>query len=173
MTVRDRFMELFLRSQDDLRAFIGAMVRDPHARADVFQDVALTLWKQIDAYDPARSFGAWARGVAAKKVLQLRDRSARSPVIFSPEAVAAILDAYDRTERDGADRATALRDCLGRLPDRSRQLLAWRYEDGLPGDELARRAGATLDAVYQSLSRLRARLEDCILARLAAQERGA
>src|SRR4051812_31335152 len=76
MTARDRFMELFLRHQDDLRAFLGAMVRDPHARADLFQDVALTLWNRIDTYDPDRPFGAWARGIAAKKVLQLRERSA-------------------------------------------------------------------------------------------------
>jgi RNA polymerase sigma-70 factor, ECF subfamily len=173
MTARDDFLELFLRHQDDLRAFLGAMVRDADARADLFQDVALTLWKQIDTYDPTRSFGAWARGVAAKKVLQMREKSARSPVVFSPQTVQAILDAYDRTEREGCGRAAALRECLARLPERSRQLLAWRYEEDLPGDELARRVGATLDAVYQALSRLRGRLEECIRLRLAAQERGA
>jgi RNA polymerase sigma-70 factor (ECF subfamily) len=76
-----------------------------------------------------------------------------------------VLAAYDRTA-DGADRADALRECVARLPERSRQLLAMRYEQGLPCDEIARACGASVDSVYQNLSRLRGRLEECIRRRL-------
>src|SRR5262249_40782472 len=61
----------------------------------VFQEVALTLWRQIDSYQPERPFGAWARGIAARKVLQLREKSARFPVAFDPETIEAVLAAYD------------------------------------------------------------------------------
>jgi RNA polymerase sigma-70 factor (ECF subfamily) len=67
----------------------------------------------------------------------------------------------------------ALRECLKSLPDRSRGLLRMRYEQGLPSAAIARRTESTLDAVYQTLSRIRARLEDCIRMRLAAAEKGA
>jgi RNA polymerase sigma-70 factor (ECF subfamily) len=164
------FLELFLRHEDDLKAFIGSVVPDAHLRADVFQDVALTLWQQFATYDPTRPFGAWARGVALRKVLQHRERWSRFPLAFSPEAIQAIADAYGRTEREGVDRADALRHCLERLPEKSRQLLAWRYEGGLAGEEIAQLAGTTLDALYQALSRLRGRLEECIRQRLALQE---
>src|SRR4051812_6368491 len=63
MSARDDFMHHFLRHQADIKAFIGAVVLDEHLRADLFQEVALTLWQQIDAFDPSRSFGAWARGI--------------------------------------------------------------------------------------------------------------
>jgi RNA polymerase sigma-70 factor (ECF subfamily) len=166
---RGEFLEHFLRHQDGLKAFIGSVVPDPHLRADVFQEVSLTLWQAFDTYDPARPFGAWARGVALRKVLQHREKWARFPLAFSPEAIEAIADAFGRTERDGEDRPAALRDCLSRLPEKSRQILAWRYEGGLPGEEVARLAGMTLDALYQALSRLRGRLEECIRQRLAMQ----
>ena len=46
----DRFLPLFLAAQPDLRAFIGAMVRDPAAREDVFQEVSMILWKSFQKY---------------------------------------------------------------------------------------------------------------------------
>lgn len=166
MNKHDDFLLLFLRVEADLKAFIGSLVLDPHLRADVFQEVALALWRQIDSYQPDRPFGAWARGIAAKKVLQLREKSARLPVAFAPETIEAVLAAYDRTE-DGADRADALRECVARLPEKSRQLLSMRYEQNLACDEIARAWGASVDAVYQNLSRVRGRLEECIRRRLA------
>lgn len=173
MDDRDEFLRRFLRNEADLRAFIGSLVLDPHQRDDVFQEVALALWRQIEAYDASRPFGAWARGVAANKVLQLHDRNARTPVAFAPATIEAVLAAYDRTEADASRRADALRDCLKRLPDKSRSLLALRYDEELDAEAIARRTQRTLDAVYQALSRIRALLADCIQQRLAIEERGA
>jgi RNA polymerase sigma-70 factor (ECF subfamily) len=164
----DEFLLLFLRCEADLKAFIGSLVLDPHHRADVFQEVALALWRQIGTYDPSRPFGAWARGVAAKKVLQLREKSARFPVAFAPETIEAVLAAYERTDGGGteADRADALRECVERLPEKARQLLALRYEQDMACEEIARACGSSVDAVYQNLSRLRGRLEECVRRRL-------
>ena len=165
MNKHDDFLLLFLRCETDLRAFIGSLVLDPHLRADVFQEVALALWRQMDAYDPSRSFGAWARGIAAKKVLQMRDKYARFPIAFSPETIEAVLQAYDRTDAE-VDRADALRECVKLLPEKARHLLEQRYEQSLPCDEIARVSGSTVEAVYQNLSRIRGRLEECIRRRL-------
>jgi RNA polymerase sigma-70 factor (ECF subfamily) len=170
VTTHDDFLPLFLRCEADLKAFIGSLVPDAHLRADVFQEVALAMWRQIDSYDRSRPFGAWARGIAARKILQLREKSARFPIAFAPETIEAVLQAYDRTESD-ADRAEALRECVGRLPEKSRQLLALRYEDNLACDEIARLLGASVEAIYQNLSRIRGRLEECIRRRLGLPER--
>jgi DNA-directed RNA polymerase specialized sigma24 family protein len=50
-------------------------------------------------------------------------------------------------------------------------LLALRYEENLPCDQIAHRLAGSLDAIYQSLSRVRGRLEECIRRRLSLQER--
>jgi RNA polymerase sigma-70 factor, ECF subfamily len=172
MNPQEEFLTLFLRHQDDVRAFIGSLVRDPHAREDVFQEVALILWNEFPRYDRARPFGAWARGIAANKVLQRWGKDSRAPVPFPPEAIAALLDAYERTETDHSARALALERCLEALPEKSRQLLALRYEQSLKLGQIAERLRTTADAVHKALSRIRERLQGCIRRRLAAGGEG-
>jgi len=170
MQGRDDFLKTLLAHEADLRAFIGSLVRDLHARDDVFQEVAVALWQQAEQYDAARSFGAWARGIAANKILQRRHQDQRFPVVFSPETIQAVLDAFDRTEETAPGRHDALAECLKRLPLEPRRLLAMRYEEGLGVDQIAERVNRTVDAVYRALSRIRAALEACIRRRLAVQQ---
>ena len=162
MPRNDDFMRHFLSHEGDIRAFIGSLVLDRHVRDDVFQEAALTLWQQFDAYDPARSFGAWARGIAAKKILQRRDQDRRFPLAFSPQTIQAVLDAFNRTESEASRKADALHECIKLLPDHAREMLTLRYQQNMKPPEIAERSGRTLDAIYQVLSRLRAKLEECI-----------
>jgi RNA polymerase sigma-70 factor (ECF subfamily) len=171
MVSQEEFLSLFLKHQDDLRAFIAAVVRDRHARDDVFQEVALALWKDRPRYDPLRPFGAWARGVAANKLMQRGQKDRRLPVAFSPEAIQAVLDAYDRTERTDAAEADALEQCLERLPDHQRQLLTLRYQKSLKLAQIAEQLRTTEDAAHKALSRIRVRLRQCVEQRLTALRR--
>lgn len=93
------FLRLLLGAERDLRSFIGSLMRDRHAREDVFQEAALVLWREFARYDRARPFGAWARGVAGKVVLRRWRQDGRAPVPLSPEAVQAVADAFDRLDR--------------------------------------------------------------------------
>jgi RNA polymerase sigma-70 factor (ECF subfamily) len=163
------FLRLFLRHEAELRAFIGAVVRDVDAREDVLQETAVILWREFHRFDPGRSFGAWARGIAAKKLLERRNRERRTPVPFSPEAIQMLAEAAERSE--GRDRATleALQHCVERLPDRSRRLLAMRYCHEQTAEKIAVQIGVTTAAVYQALWRLRTRLRACVERYLGAE----
>ncbi len=172
MDGQDEFLSLFLRHQDDVRAFLGSVVRDRHARDDLFQEVALILWREFARYDRSRSFGAWARGIAANKVMQSWERQSHRPALLPPAAVEAMLEAYDRTERAAAPELDALEHCLDRLPAEPRELLTLRYRHGLRLADIAARLRSTADAVHKALSRLRARLQRCVEQRLAAANRG-
>jgi RNA polymerase sigma-70 factor (ECF subfamily) len=169
MDRQDEFLKLFLKHQTDIKAFIGSLIFDSHLRDDVFQEVAVTLWRQMESYDWQRPFGAWARGIAAHKVLQLREQNARFPVAFSPETIQAVLEEFDRSEETTPGKVEALRECLRQLPAKSRQLLGLRYEKNLACEQIARQTQRTLDAVYQALSRIRALLEECIRKRLSGE----
>jgi RNA polymerase sigma-70 factor (ECF subfamily) len=172
MDPHEEFLRLLLRHQSDVKAFIGSLIQDRHLRDDVFQEVALVLWQEFARYDRSRSFGAWARGIAVKKVLQRWEKSRRLPVPFSPEAIRAILDAYERTETEAPARTEALHECLERLPEKSRRLLALRYDQALKLGQIAQRVGATVDAVHKALSRIRTRLQKCIERRLLGAAEG-
>lgn len=168
-----RFLALFLEHQGDVRAFIRAVVREPAARDDVLQEVALVLWRELDRYDEARPFGAWARGVTAKVLLKRWERRKREEIVFSPEAIAALVDVAERLPATpGASRRQhALQGCLGKLPEKSRRLVGLRYEEGLTLAEVAARVASTVDAVHKALSRIREKLEACIERELRAPER--
>src|SRR6186997_1869701 len=77
MDRHEEFLRLFLKHQSDIRAFIGSLIRDRHTREDVCQEVALVLWQEFHRYDRARSFGAWARGIAARKIMQRWEKTSR------------------------------------------------------------------------------------------------
>lgn len=164
------FLYFFRRSETDLRAFIGAMVRDSHAREDLFQEVSQTLWQKFDSYDLSRPFGAWARGIAAKKMLEARRKSARFPLLFPPEVIAAVAEAFDDTDGVPGEQQAALRLCLEALPPHSRKILTLRYEERLSCEGIARSTGGTMAGVHQTLSRLRRGLRRCISKRLAEED---
>jgi RNA polymerase sigma-70 factor (ECF subfamily) len=169
MDPHEEYLTLLFGCELEIRAFIGSIVRGSHDGDDLFQEVALTLWKEFPRYDRSRSFGAWARGIAAVKLMQRWEQLRRLPAVLSPQAIEAVRQAFDRSDTRISDRSAALESCLDQLPEKSRKLLAMRYERSLKVDEIAREVQATVDAVYQTLSRLRVRLQDCVNRRLSAQ----
>jgi len=170
MSTHSEFLHLFRPCEHDLRAFIGAMVRDIHAREDLFQDVSRTLWERFEDYDLDLSFGAWARGIAARKMLEARRRNARFPLVFPPETVTAVLEAFDASDEGVPLHEAALRLCLEELPPRSRTILTMRYDSRQPCEQIARAVGSTLKAIHQTLRRLRQTLHACIERRIARDE---
>ena len=166
MTERPEFLKHLREQETRLRAYVGTLVRDVQLREDVFQNIVLALWKAWPRYDAERPFGAWARGVATRQVLKAMRENRRFPCIFQPETIALILEQFDRTEDEASEREAALRLCIEGLPDHAREVLTLRYTDALPCGEIAQRLGQSLDAIHQTLSRLRARLADCVSRRL-------
>lgn len=173
MDEREEFITLLLRHENELRGLIGAFVFDAHEREDVFQEAALTLWRRHADFDSAAgTFGGWARGITGHLILQSRSKRSRQPTVLSPETLQPLLDAFSRTEHDAQERTAALRECMARLPEKSREVLALRYEKQLKGAEIAGRLGTSLDAAHQMLSRIRGALEECIRKRMAQDETG-
>jgi RNA polymerase sigma-70 factor (ECF subfamily) len=164
----DQFLPLFLPVQSDLRAFIGAAVRDPATRDDIFQEVAVVLWKKFEVYDPSRPFGAWARGIAIRKILEDRRVREKSPTACTAEQLEALAAGFaaDEAEASWQDREKALNRCLDQLPPRSARLVRERYHQNHSIDQIAEQEGMSLDAIYQNLSRLRRQLRECVQRRL-------
>jgi RNA polymerase sigma-70 factor, ECF subfamily len=173
MVDREQFLEAFLKHEANLRAFVAALVRNRQDCEDVFQETAMTLWRKYEEYDPQRPFGAWAKGIAAKKVLQCRTRSGRVPTPFSPETINTIADALERNEQRHSQWSTevdALEKCAETLPEQHREILGLRYTQGWSIAQIAERLGNTPTALAMTFSRIRARLYDCVQQRLGRSE---
>lgn len=172
MPAREAFLKSFLKHRSMLYGFVFSMTGDRSEAEDVLQDVAVVLWERFGRYDPSRPFGAWARGIAAKKILQWRAGRRRLPMYLEPEALEAVLRAYDRIE-PGSPEKEALRRCLQNLPQKARDLVRLRHERSLSLREIAEHLKSTVGAVHKLLSRIRLKLLDCVRRRLANSNSGA
>ena len=162
MDDQQRFLAQFLRHQEDLRAFVGSVVRDWTAVDDILQETSSVLWRKFAEYDATRSFGAWARGIAVLEIRKHQDRQRRLPLRLSEEAVAALDHAWEAAPEESSARLEALARCLERVDPRARELLTLRYRDGLEITDLAGRSGRGVEAVGKALQRLREALGSCV-----------
>lgn len=169
MDRQDKFLGYFLQHQRELRAVIGSMVRDRVACDDIFQEVALVLWRKFDQYDETRPFGAWARGIAVKKIMQSFDRNRRQPTSLDPSIIESVVDCWDEYAEQDAWEESVLRRCIQKLPERSRRLVKLRYEDGLTLQGVADQLSSTLQAAHKALSRIRIGLKRCVEQEMAAE----
>jgi len=166
----EAFLRRFLPVQTALRAYLLSVVRD-HAEADdLFQEVAVILWKKFDGYDASRAFAPWAIGVARIEVLKRRQAHARSRLVFSDEAVASLALAASEVAEDADRRQSHLAGCLKKLPAREREVVDMRFEQRKRISEVAAAMKKSVAAVEMMMVRIRRRLRECVEKSLAMEK---
>jgi RNA polymerase sigma-70 factor (ECF subfamily) len=157
------FSERLLRHQTQLFSYIYSMVRDFDDADDLFQQTSLALWKKFDQYDPARSFPAWACGVARFEVSNfLRSRS-RDRLYFSDELNLMLISAHEELGLDEPEgRQVALAQCIGKLRQRDQELLEACYGRSVRIPEVAQKWGRSSQSIHNSLKRIRYALQECV-----------
>jgi RNA polymerase sigma factor (sigma-70 family) len=146
------FESLYRSSRDDLFAYLAGLLRDRSAAEEVTAQAFERAWRRRRQLDPGRgSPRAWLFGIARNAGLdELRRRSR----VAELQEVAG----EDMTEAT-AERA-AVRQALGSLSGRERELVALKYFAGLSNAEIAAvvgtsesNAGTRLHRVIQKLRR--------------------
>ncbi len=165
-------MRLALEHRSRLWGFLMGLSKDPLKAEDLFQNTYLVICEKWGQFEPGSNFLAWARQIARFEYLASVDPGRRPFVIAEMEVLEAALRAAE-AEEDGppAERRDALRRCLEGMPrNRGRRALELRYAEGLPGEDVARALGVSLNALYTLLSRVRKTLQDCVTRRLRTGE---
>jgi RNA polymerase sigma-70 factor, ECF subfamily len=159
----------FLAQRHDLMAFLFTLARDPHLAEDLFQEVWVQFDKALGKGQTITHVPAWCRGVARHLFChQIRKRQ-RSPVIMDDELVALAELAFEENVEmpgDAEEKLAAVRACMDALPLRSRSILRLRYEEGLPGAEIASRLKMKVESIHVALCRLRQAVGQCARQRL-------
>ena len=167
-------MRLALEHRARLWGFLMGLAKDPLKAEDLFQNTYLVLCEKWEQYEPGTNFLAWARQVARFEFLASVDPGRRPFVTAEMDVLESAMGAGEPAEESSSRRRDALRRCLESLPEaRGRKVLELRYGEGLPGSQVAERAGLSLNALYTLLSRVRRSLQECIERRLRADEAGA
>jgi RNA polymerase sigma-70 factor, ECF subfamily len=156
------FLELFLKEESLLRAYLLSATGSAEATDDLLQSAAAVLLDKWDAYDHGRPFRGWALGIARLEVLKWRQQQARTRDVFSESAVLLLAEAAAEHAPEMESRHGYLLGCVGELREEHREVLNLKYGLGLRIADIARRIGKSLAAVEMILSRLRRILRDCI-----------
>lgn len=164
--------EILDAHQTEIFRYLKYLGADHAVAEDLLQDTFLRAFeaKSVPDLDNAPVRRSWLRRIAHNLFMDFCRRKARSPITFdSPSADSA--ENFWQNEflphDEGLGCMEALEECLGGLPDRSRQMIDAFYRRRASRDELAQVFGISPDGVKMALRRIRQVLGDCIQQRLS------
>jgi len=166
----EQFAALWTAAQPTIAAFIRTLIPDYLQADEVLQRVAVTLVRKFDHYDQARSFTAWAVGVAKYEVLYFRRERATDKHLFGDEIVEQIAIRYEMLADEVDPIREALRQCLQQLKGRSKRVIELRYRRGMKSKAIADEMTLSAGAVRMLLCRVRETLRRCIERRVGRQD---
>jgi RNA polymerase sigma-70 factor, ECF subfamily len=145
-----------------LRGCIFASLGNHADAEDVLQRTNLALLRKAANFPEGGRFLPWALGVAKYEILSFVRDARRERLVFNADLVELMCDASDQEAHSISDRHDALRGCLEKLPERSRQILAMRYINNRNLEQIAHSTNRSIDGAKSILFRLRRKLERCI-----------
>jgi RNA polymerase sigma-70 factor (ECF subfamily) len=163
------FVQLFTKWQRRLFLFILAQVPNLVDAEEILQETNLVIWRKSHTFRPGTNFYGWCCRIAVLEVLKHRERYRRSTVPLSDGFIEVIAREARENVDPLEDRRRALLTCLSRLSPADRELIRHRYAPGETGKSVARTLGRPANSVYQSLSRIRRALLECVKRRLTAE----
>lgn len=134
--------------------YATALLHDPSIAEDAVQEACMRAWRKIGQLRPDSAFLPWFLGIVGNQCReQMRKRWWGMIRIPDPRVLSAELP------EDAVLRRAALREALGELSERERQVLILRLYLDLPWSDVASVAGVSEAGArtryYRALQRLR------------------
>lgn len=174
MTAEDLLRSAF-KYQDALVSYAYGLLQDWALAQDAVQEAFIVLQKKHAEFRAGANVFAWVRQIVRFEALNIL-RSRQREAYFVDDELFRLIDQQFERHLDldavGAleSRKAALQHCMARLDQDSVSLLLGFYKDALSCEKLADAQRKSVNAVRLSLSRLRAKLRECVEHRLALAE---
>ena len=166
----DAFDEFFDGFFPALYRFALARLKDPDLTRDIVQSALTKAVAHLDTYRGEASLSTWLFTICRHEIAGHYRRKGRSPeAVELAEDAPEVRAAVDSLPGSSGDPASALEHkemarlvhtTLDRLPPRYGQALEWKYLDGLPVREIARRLELGPKAAESLLTRARKAFRD-------------
>jgi len=155
---------LFARHHARVYRFIFRLLGSEAAAEDLTSEVFLGVWRHAHRFEARSSVTTWLLAIARYKALaELR----RRPELACDEAAAQTSDPADDPEATFAikHRGEIVRDCLGRLSRRHREVIDLVYYHGKSVQEAAAILGVPGNTVKTRMFHARKNLSELLAAR--------
>jgi RNA polymerase sigma-70 factor, ECF subfamily len=166
------FADQLIAIQRGLYAYILTLLPSPGEASDVLQETNMVLWRDSAKFQPGTDFRAWAYRVAYFQVLAQRRKAQRDRLRFDDALLKDLAQGLEQESPETEEEALVLRDCLDKLPESDRDLIAYRYDAGVSVKLMATKLRQSPNAVAVRLYRIRQALLDCVQQRISDQKRG-
>ena len=136
----------------------------PGLADDIAQQVVLEFLAKANQWDLTREVQPLLAGMTrnvARRCWREHTRALPEQTLELAEHIRALAEDQDVRWHD-EEETVALRQCLDRLPDKSRRLVELHYFVDLTSVDIARQMAMNADAVRRALFRLRQQLRKCI-----------
>ena len=168
----DRFVDLLTRHQGQIFGYIFAAVQNLSDAEELYQDTSLVLWRKFSHYQPGSDFARWACKTAKYEILHFFRNRRRSPVCcFNEKILTNLADIQDfRTDDAHQDHQNLLAACVEELQPVDRRLVELCYGGQRTIKQYAEELQRSVQTLYNSLSRIRRLLFDCVHRKLEGEE---
>jgi RNA polymerase sigma-70 factor, ECF subfamily len=168
----DQFMELLLRHQAQVFGYIFAAVRNFHDAEELYQETSLVLWRKFSDYQPGTDFARWACKTAKYKILHFQHDRRRSPIQFSGDVLAALAEVQaSKNSESSQHHQEVLAECVNELPPADQQIVDLCYGGQDSIKAVAEKLERSPQTLYNSVSRIRRSLFDCIRLKLMREQK--
>jgi len=153
---RGAFCALMHRHQAGLLRLVGRFLASREDAEDVLQDTFVAAYRQMDRFRGEAAVGTWLGRIALYTAMRVSRRQ-RLTASDDPDPEAWGVEETDRAE------ALAVREAVGRLPEKLRLPVVLRFWEGMSGREMAAMLGWRQSTVwtrlYRGMERLRKDLQ--------------
>jgi RNA polymerase sigma-70 factor (ECF subfamily) len=143
-------------------SFALSRLNDPHAAADVLNEVMLEVWRRAASFEGRSKVSTWVLGIAHHKIIDhFRKVKRHAHEELDPE----IPDESDPTAADilsAVEDSDQLRHCLEELSDAHRQVVHLAFFEDLHYADIARLVGCPEGTVKTRMFHAKAALKRCL-----------
>ncbi|MCS7016518.1 MAG: sigma-70 family RNA polymerase sigma factor [Gemmatales bacterium] len=160
----------FMAERHALLGFIYSMVRNLTAAEDIFQEVWLRLQEASERGEVITDLTKWCRGVAKNLILHYWREKRTRKVVVDSELLDLVEQALNEQPDKWLEKQRALMECIEQLPQKAKQLVQMKYEEGLSFAAMAERLQRSMESLKMALCRIRQALLKCAQRKLQAME---
>ena len=164
---RDAFARLVSATSRLVASITLAETRDLETSRDAAQEAFLHAWRDLPRLKNPASFLPWLRELARRRARELGSRGRATGGASAEVALATAVDPAPLAESRlvDAEGRRVLSEALAALPDEAREVVLLYYREGQSAAQVAGLLELSEAAVWQRLSRARARLRQDLLER--------
>ncbi|GHC44984.1 sigma-70 family RNA polymerase sigma factor [Roseibacillus persicicus] len=165
------FSQLLIANRHRIYGFVYSLTHNHQGSEDLLQEVSMVLWRKFDQFEEGTDFAAWAMSIARFCTLNWRRKQARLPLSLEDSELMALADEAAGVACGVEDQRDDLVHCLGRLPQRCRQVVWARYQKDSPVKEIASQQRMSVRSIYFLLEKAHGLLLDCIKSRAESRQK--